>query len=98
MLDAGFVNVQQYADGGWLTGLKYADEIETMLEKETDSEEGKLKKVGFMPRIFKSEPFVPPQSLRANSEIRNARLCMVDLWNAEHRSYLFNLMLFCMSY
>lgn len=45
MLDAGFVNVQQYADGGWLTGLKYADQIESDLEKATDCEDGKLKKV-----------------------------------------------------
>ena len=45
MLDAGFVNVQKYADDGWLTGLKYADEIESDLEKEADCEEGKLKKV-----------------------------------------------------
>ena len=45
MLDAGYVNVRQYADEGWLTGLKYADEIESDLEKLTESKEGKLKKV-----------------------------------------------------
>ena len=45
MLDAGYVDVQKYADGGWLTGLKYADEIDSDLEKATDCEEGKMKKV-----------------------------------------------------
>ena len=44
-MDAGYVNVRQYADEGWLTGLKYADEIESDLEKLTESKEGKLKKV-----------------------------------------------------
>ena len=45
MLDAGFVDVAEYAEQGWLTGLKYEDEIITDLEKRTDSKPGELKSV-----------------------------------------------------
>lgn len=45
MLDAGYVHVSEYASSGWLTGLKYEDEIIQDLEKRTDSKEGKLKEV-----------------------------------------------------
>lgn len=45
MLDAGYVSVDEYASNGWLTGLKYEDEIIQDLEKRTESKEGKLKQV-----------------------------------------------------
>ena len=49
MLDAGYVDVAEYASNGWLTGLKYEDEIIQDLEKRTKSEEGKLKEVPALP-------------------------------------------------
>lgn len=45
MLNAGYVDVADYANQGWLSGLKYEDEILDDLIKRTDSEEDKLKKV-----------------------------------------------------
>ena len=45
MLNAGYVDVEDYVRNGWLSGLKYEDEIFEDLTKRTDSEEDKLKKV-----------------------------------------------------
>ncbi len=45
MLNAGYVDVQDYVKHGWLSGVKYEDEIFDDLTKRTDSEEDKLKKV-----------------------------------------------------
>ncbi len=32
MLDAAWFDQSQYADGGWVTGLKYEDEVLDMLQ------------------------------------------------------------------
>ena len=45
MLDAGYVDVQDYVKNGWLTGVKYEDEIFDDLVKRTGSKEDMLKKV-----------------------------------------------------
>ena len=45
MLNAGYVDVADYAKQGWLTGLKYEDDIFDDLIQRTKSEEDKLKKV-----------------------------------------------------
>lgn len=45
MLNAGYVDVQDYVKHGWLSGVKYEDEIFDDLTKHTDSDEDKLKKV-----------------------------------------------------
>ena len=47
MLDAGIIDVKEYVEQGWVTALRYEDEIVADLEKRTDSKEGKLKKVFF---------------------------------------------------
>ena len=47
MLNAGYVDVSDYAKNGWLTGLKYEDEVNDLLIKRTDSKEEELKKVIF---------------------------------------------------
>ena len=70
MLDAGFVNVQKYADDGWLTGLKYADEIESDLEKEADCEEGKLKKVKHLYDFTSRGTFMDP-AVKNNIVLQN---------------------------
>jgi hypothetical protein len=35
MLDAGIYDMQQFKEGGWLTDLKYEDEINDMLKPKT---------------------------------------------------------------
>ncbi|BDA50409.1 Protease 4 [Coccomyxa sp. Obi] len=46
MLDEAIYKMERYVEGGWLTGLKYEDEILKDLEKRTESEPNKLKTVG----------------------------------------------------
>ncbi|KAK9917362.1 hypothetical protein WJX75_003547 [Coccomyxa subellipsoidea] len=46
MLDEGIYKMERYVESGWLTGLKYEDEILADLEKRTDSKPNKLKTVG----------------------------------------------------
>ena len=65
MLDAGFVDVTEYAEQGWLTGLKYEDEIITDLEKRTDSKPGKLKSVRASPFVADLPASIVPATLRA---------------------------------
>lgn len=45
MLDEAIYKMERYVEGGWLTGLKYEDEILADLEKRTDSKPNKLKTV-----------------------------------------------------
>lgn len=45
MLNAGYVDVEDYVKNGWLTGVKYEDEIFDDLIKRTGSDEDKLKTV-----------------------------------------------------
>ena len=65
MLDAGFVDVTEYAEQGWLTGLKYEDEIITDLEKRTDSKPGKLKSVRATPFVADLPASIVPATHRA---------------------------------
>ncbi|EIE22855.1 protease IV with duplicated peptidase family U7 domain-containing protein [Coccomyxa subellipsoidea C-169] len=46
MLDEGIFKMERYVESGWLTGLKYEDEILADLEKRTESKPNKLKAVG----------------------------------------------------
>ena len=50
MLDEAIYKMERYVEGGWLTGLKYEDEILADLEKRTDSKPNKLKTVRLLPR------------------------------------------------
>ena len=45
MLDAGIFDMQQYVDGGWITGLKYDDEVLEDLKKRTGGKPDKLRAV-----------------------------------------------------
>lgn len=45
MLDRGIYKMEDYVEGGWITGLKYEDKILADLEKRTDSKPNKLKTV-----------------------------------------------------
>lgn len=49
MLDEGIYKMERYVESGWLTGLKYEDEILADLEKRTDSKPNKLKTVSALP-------------------------------------------------
>lgn len=46
MLDAGIFDTQQYKEGGWVTDLKYEDEINDMLKPKTGGKEDEVAKVG----------------------------------------------------
>lgn len=46
MLNAGIFDMQQYADDGWVTGLKYEDEVREDLKKRTGGKKDKLRSVG----------------------------------------------------
>ena len=48
MLDRGIYRMEDYVEGGWVTGLKYEDELITDLEKRTGSNPDKLKSVEFL--------------------------------------------------
>ncbi len=43
MLDAGIFRMEEYVERGWVTALKYEDEILKDLEQRTDSKPDKLK-------------------------------------------------------
>lgn len=45
MLDDGIFDMQKYVDGGWVTGLKYDDEILEDLKKRTGGKPDKLRSV-----------------------------------------------------
>ena len=49
MLDEGIFKMERFVESGWLTGLKYEDEILADLEKRTDSKPNKLKAVSALP-------------------------------------------------
>jgi hypothetical protein len=51
MLDEGIYKMERYVESGWLTGLKYEDEILADLEKRTDSKPNKLKTVSALPSL-----------------------------------------------
>ena len=46
LLDAGVYDMQKLADGGWVTGLKYADEVKTVLQERSG---GKADEVAAVP-------------------------------------------------
>lgn len=46
MLDQGIYRMEDYVEGGWVTALKYEDEVIKDLEKRTDSKPDKLRGVG----------------------------------------------------
>ena len=48
MLDRGIYRNEDFVDGGWVTALRYEDEVMKDLEKRTDSKPDKLKAVRFL--------------------------------------------------
>lgn len=61
MLDEAIYKMERYVEGGWLTGLKYEDEILKDLEKRTESEPNKLKTVSLLSRChLLVSPGIPP--------------------------------------
>ena len=45
MLDRGIYRNEDFVEGGWVTALRYEDEVMKDLEKRTDSKPDKLKAV-----------------------------------------------------
>lgn len=45
MLNRGIFRMEEYVEGGWLSALKYEDEVLRDLERRTDSKPDKLKAV-----------------------------------------------------
>jgi hypothetical protein len=45
MLNEGIFDMQKYVDGGWVTGLKYEDEVMDDLKKRTGGKADKLRSV-----------------------------------------------------
>jgi hypothetical protein len=45
MLDAGYYDMEKLAAGGWLTALKYADELEEDLKKRTGGDDDEFASV-----------------------------------------------------
>ena len=45
MLNRGIFRMEEYVEGGWLSGLRYEDEVLKDLEKRTDSKPDELKTV-----------------------------------------------------
>ena len=45
MLDEGIFDMQKFVDGGWVTGLKYDDEVLEDLKKRTGGKPDKLRSV-----------------------------------------------------
>ena len=53
MLNAGIFDMQKYVDGGWVTALKYEDEVLDDLKKRTGGKADKLRSVSFGIHIMK---------------------------------------------
>ncbi len=47
MLDRGIYRNEDFVEGGWVSALRYEDEVLRDLEKRTDSKPDKLKAVRF---------------------------------------------------
>ena len=45
MLDEGIFDMQKFVDGGWVTGLKYDDELLEDLKKRTGGKSDELRSV-----------------------------------------------------
>ena len=56
MLNAGYVDVQDYVKNGWLTGVRYEDEIFDDLVERTGSDKDKLKTVNSFSREVVTSP------------------------------------------
>ena len=54
MLNAGIFDMQKYADDGWVTGLKYEDEVREDLKKRTGGKKDKLRSVRTPPCLLYS--------------------------------------------
>ncbi len=50
MLNEGIFDMQKYVDGGWVTGLKYEDEVMDDLKKRTGGKADKLRSVSLRVR------------------------------------------------
>ena len=57
MLNAGIFDMQQYADEGWVTGLKYEDEVREDLKKRTGGKKDKLRSVSALTATAKCTPY-----------------------------------------
>ena len=64
MLNAGIFDMQQYVNGGWVTALRYEDEVNDDLKKRTGGKKDKLRAVStcVIPLIGFA-PFYPPMCL-----------------------------------
>lgn len=45
MLNEGIFDMQKFVDGGWITGLRYEDEVMDDLKKRTGGKKDKLRSV-----------------------------------------------------
>lgn len=52
MLNAGIFDMQKYVDGGWVTGLRYEDEVMDDLKQRTGGKKDKLRSVSFSTSFY----------------------------------------------
>lgn len=57
MLNEGIFDMQKFVDGGWITGLRYEDEVMDDLKKRTGGKKDKLRSVRSH-SSFKHEPLL----------------------------------------
>lgn len=48
MLNEGIFDMQKFVDGGWITALKYEDEVMDDLKKRTGGKKDKLRSVSLL--------------------------------------------------
>ena len=72
MLNAGFYDMKDYLDGGWVTGLKYESEVIEDLKERTQSKDKPLKKVGAHIRVVCEASFTVHMIINAPAEVWEA--------------------------
>ena len=58
MLNEGIFDMQKFVDGGWITGLRYEDEVMDDLKKRTGGKKDKLRSVSSHTHDFRHRPLL----------------------------------------
>ena len=77
MLDAGFFEMKDYLEGGWVTGLRYESDVLKDLKERTGDTEKPLKKV--CPRPCASDPLARIYRLDDYMSNQSSLACLLML-------------------
>jgi hypothetical protein len=75
MLNQGLYRMEDYKAGGWVTDLKYDDEIEDLLKQRTGGKEDEVQTVGLRPFCI-CFLLCPSLLAQSSSSLRLSELCI----------------------